>query len=261
MRFPILPSLASLGLSLLGIGLGACGSRTPAPAPEPLRVFAAASTAEWVGELARSAPGEVAEPSFGATSDLARQISEGAPADLLVAASPVWPQRLEELGLTSGPGRVVARNRLVLATAAKGELAGQAPADLAELLSSLGNGDQLAIAVEGVPAGDYARAAIASLGLQASATPRLVGMADVRAVLRAVERGETAAGFIYASDARAAAVEVLLAFDPALHPPIEYVAVSVAKPERAALAEAFIERLLSPQSRERLIELGFEPGP
>jgi molybdate transport system substrate-binding protein len=248
-------------LPWFAVALAGCGADRPGfPAAEPLRIFAAASTAEWIEALIRTGAIEAAQPTFGATSDLARQIAAGAPADVLVAASPLWPQHLGELGVTNGPARLVARNRLALATQASSALASRPPAELADLLAGLGPDQQVGVAVEGVPAGDYARAAIASLGLAQLLAPRLVGFSDVRAVHRAVERGEIAVGFVYASDLRDPALRLLVAVDPGLHPPIEYLAVSVASDERAERAQVFLDLLASAQARACLIELGFEPG-
>ena len=252
---------AALPVALAGLAAGCSRPADGARAPEPLRIFAAASTAEWIGELAAAFPGGAAPPVLGGSSDLARQIEAGAPADVFISANRKWAEHLIQRGLAAGPARVVAGNRLV-AVAGPGAGFGAAPiADAAGLLAALPAGARLAIANEGVPAGDYARAALASLGLSQAAAPRLVGLADVRAVLRAVESGDLPAGFVYASDARAADVRVLFGFDPALHPPIEYLALDVAPAERRQAAQAFLDSLQSPAARARLAELGFEPAP
>ena len=252
---------ALLAAGLVGLGAGCGRPAGGASGDEPLRIFAAASTAEWIGELALAFEGGAGQPVLGGSSDLARQIEAGAPADVFVSANRKWAEYLIEGGRAAGPARLVAGNRLV---AVAGPGAGFEPArvgDPGALLQALPAGARLGIAVEGVPAGDYARAALDSLGLGAAAAPRLVGLADVRAVLRSVEAGDLPAGFVYASDARAAAVRVLFAFDPKLHPPIEYLAVNVAPPERRARAQAFLDSLESPSARARLVELGFEAGP
>jgi molybdate transport system substrate-binding protein len=84
-----------------------------------------------------------------------------------------------------------------------------------------------------------------------------VGQKDVRAVLHAVESGEVAAGFVYATDARLAAVERLFTFDPAAHPPIELLAAALRDSERPAEARGFVAFLRGEAARARLAEAGF----
>lgn len=251
------------------------GARGGAPGVTPLRVLAAASLTEVVEALASSFPDGAVEASFGASSDLARQIKDGAPADVFLSASPEWVDFLREAGTLVGEPVLFARNALVcvapqdspLATAektaaAKPEAAGSPRVrDPRTLLARIEAGDEIvAIADAGVPAGDYARKALAKLGLAATFEKRLVGQKDVRAVLHAVEQGEVAAGFVYATDARIARVETLFAFDPATHPPIEYLAVVVRQADEPAdsdLAQRFVAYLRSDAARARLSAAGF----
>lgn len=240
-------------------------------ASAPLRVFAAASLTEVVEALAKSFDGGPVLTSFGASSDLARQIKDGAPADVFISASPEWVDFLREAKAIEGEPVVVARNALVC-VAPKGSpfaAAGSAAApgvgsglrvrvgDPRALLDRLAKGDVVAIADQGVPAGEYARQALAKLGLAQAFEPRLVGQKDVRAVLHAVEQGEVAAGFVYATDAKLAKVETLFAFDPATHPPIEYHAVVLQQTTNSPLARRFLASLASAAARARLSAAGF----
>ncbi|MBK7949296.1 MAG: molybdate ABC transporter substrate-binding protein [Deltaproteobacteria bacterium] len=213
---------------------------------EPLRVLAAASLTEVVEALAARFPDGEILASFGASSDLARQIKDGAPADVFLSASPEWVDFLREANAVDGEPVLVARNALVciapegspLARAAK-NAASASPrvSDPRTLLARIEAGDEIvAVADAGVPAGDYARKALAKLGLAEAFEPRFVGQKDVRAVLHAVEQGEVAAGFVYATDARIARVETLFVFDPATHPRIEYLAAIVRKTDEPARA-------------------------
>jgi molybdate transport system substrate-binding protein len=125
------------------------------------------------------------------------------------------------------------------------------------LLGRLAAGDLVAIADAGVPAGEYAREALAKLGLLDAYGPRLLGQKDVRAVLRLVAQGEVAAGFVYATDAKVALVERLFAFDPASHPPIEYHAAALRSASSPAEARRFLAFLREPDARVVLAEAGF----
>ena len=156
-------------------------------------VFAAAST----GDVVRA----VAEPlgavvSVSASSVLARQVAQGAPADVLVSADPAWVDWLAGEGVAVLDRRVVASGRLVVVGAA-----GAAPA--ASVASALAGVDRVALAdPTHVPAGRYARRALERLGLWDAVEPRVVAAGDVRAALAAVETGAAARAVVYASDAR-----------------------------------------------------------
>jgi molybdate transport system substrate-binding protein len=250
---------AGLAASLLLLAAAASGGTAFAqPAPE-LRVLAAASLTEVVEALARGFEDARVVPSFGASSELARQIADGAPADVFLSASPAWIELLAEAGALAGAPVVLARNRLVAVAPRGGALVARAPAEPRALLEALGPGDRVAIADAGVPAGEYARDALGRLGLLDAYRARLVGQKDVRAVLHAVEQGELEAGFVYATDARVAAVATLFAFDPASHPPIEYQAAALRDAARPDEARRFVAWLHGPAARALLADAGFAP--
>jgi molybdate transport system substrate-binding protein len=231
-----------------------------------LRVLAAASLTEVVAALAQDFGAARVETSFGASSDLARQIADGAPADVFIAASTDWTEFLAEAKATIGEARIVARNALVCIAPQSGRLALVAAKDPirdpAALLARLAPGELVAIADPGVPAGEYARAVLGKLGIARAFEARLVGQKDVRSVLHAVEQGEVEAGFVYATDARIARVVTLFAFDraalaPIDLPPIELPAVVVRQSENPALARRFLDFLGSEPARARLSTAGF----
>jgi molybdate transport system substrate-binding protein len=242
-------------------GGAATASRGRAAEPETLRVFAAASLTETLAALAARFDGPRPRPSFGPSSGLARQIADGAPADVFVSASREWIDFLREKGALDGEPVVFARNAVVCIAGRGSALAARPARDPASLLAQL-RGAEVAIADEGVPAGEYARAALRQLGLLDAYRPHLVGQKDVRAVLHAVESGELPAGFVYATDARIAAVDVLFRFDPGAHPPIEYLAAVVRGTRRPAAARRFVAFLRSDTARTLLAAAGFDgPGP
>jgi molybdate transport system substrate-binding protein len=250
-----IPALLAGAVALFALG----GGRPPARAQETpsLRVLAAASLTEVVEALAQRFEGARVVPSFGASSELARQIADGAPADVFLSASPDWVDFLREARALDGEPLLVARNELVCIAPKGSTLASPATSDPRALLGRLAKGDLVGIADAGAPAGEYARRALAQLGLLDAYRPRLAGQKDVRAVLRAVEQGELAAGFVYATDARRAPVERLFAFDPASHPPIEYHAAALHDAARPAEARRFVAFLRSEAARAAFSDAGF----
>ncbi|MDY7095766.1 MAG: molybdate ABC transporter substrate-binding protein [Acidobacteriota bacterium] len=221
--------LAVCGLSA---GCGAGGSREGSAEP-PLRVFAAASLSEALGEVAaayRAAGGETVELNLAGSNVLARQIVAGAPADFFLSAD------ARQMEVVQAAGRVreeevfeLLTNRLVVVVPRTSPV--QSLASLAELEGF----DRLALAdPAAVPAGVYARRWIeASAGenLWARLEPRIVPAADVRAALAAVAGGHLPAGIVYASDVSAGggvpAVRVVWSQGEGEEPRIAYPAAPV----------------------------------
>jgi molybdate transport system substrate-binding protein len=254
---PITGVALAAALVLIGAVLSVYSATASAQATAPpLRVLAAASLTEVVEALAKDFEGGRVATSFGASSDLARQIKDGAPADVFVSASPEWIAFLREAKAIVGEPVLVARNALVCVAPKGSRLAGTV-ADPRALLAHLAGDDLVAIADAGVPAGDYARKALAKLGVAAGFETRLVGQKDVRAVLHAVEQGEVAAGFVYATDAKVGRVETLFVFDPKTHPPIEYHAVALRQAANPEAAKRFLAHLAGAAGRARLSAAGF----
>lgn len=245
-------------------GQGAGSSETPAPDPASgpvleVRVFAAASlidvVSDWKEDFERSGPYRV-KASFGATSDLARQVLDGAPCDLFIAASADWTARLQKANALQGPSVVVARNRLVCIAPREGVADARSPRDLRK-----GGFLRLAIADENVPAGQYAREALKHAGVFDHIKDRFVGQKDVRAVLRAVAAAECEAGFVYASDAKAdSAVRELFTFALGSHSPIEYPAALCRGGRGLEGARRLLEHILSSAGQDRLRKRGFLAG-
>jgi molybdate transport system substrate-binding protein len=229
-----------------------------------LRVFAAASLTEVITELADrfaaadSAPRVRVRTGFGSSSELARQITDGAPADVFVSASPEWIDFLREKNALGGEPVVFARNALVCVAPNGSGLGARGVRDLASLFSKgLAADDLVAIADAGVPAGEYARRALDAAGLLRANQRRLVGRRDVRAVLQSVETGEARAGFVYATDAQLADVELLFGLDPATHAPILYLAAVTHAAAQPALARRFVAFLRGAEARRMLAQAGF----
>src|SRR5262245_19270208 len=165
-------------------------------------VFAAASlkgALDEVGALVQQRTGVTMKASYAATSLLAKQIEEGAPADIFFSADEQWMDYVAERKLIAPASRVdVVGNRLVL-IAPKDRAPALTIAPGFALAQALGGG-RLAVADPvNVPAGRYGKAALTALGVWDSVANRLAPADNVRAALAFVARGEAPLGIVYAS--------------------------------------------------------------
>lgn len=198
---------------------------------------------------------------YGATSALARQITQGVEGDIFVSADRDWMDDLADRDLIDPTSRVdLVSNRLVLIVPKDSALKTVIGPNL-PLERLLGDG-RLAIAgVEAVPAGRYAKAALKNLGVWDQAKDRLAQVENVRAALRLVSRGETPLGIVYASDAQAdPEVGVLGVFPENSHPAIVYPAAKLGT-SASPQSNAFLAYLESPAARARFKENGFTVAP
>jgi molybdate transport system substrate-binding protein len=243
-------ALATTGLAAPSLALAADDS--------PLIVFAAASLKTALDEIAASwqrETGQVVRLSYAGTSSLARQIEQGAPADLFVSADLDWMAYLADHELVGEPTALLG-SRLVLVAPQDSDVALRLSPS-APLAAALGDGRLAMANVQSVPAGRYAKAALESLGLWASVRSRTVQTDNVRATLRLVARGEAPLGIVYATDAMAESlVRVVDVFDESLHPPIRYLAAPVGRPGKPE-AQAFLKYLSSPAARAVFESEGF----
>ncbi|MEW4449844.1 molybdate ABC transporter substrate-binding protein [Qipengyuania sp. JC766] len=231
-------SFCCIVLALAGCAPGQSGGPT---------VFAAASlrpAMEEIGAAWEARGNEAPVFSFASSSALARQIEQGAPADVFVSADSRWTDFLLAQGsVDSGNFRVVARNDLVLAVPAGAQ--DTAP----DLAGEIARGGLVTGDPATVPLGAYAAEALANLGI---ADPRgviAIPAENARAALVLLERGEAERGILYASDvASSDAVEVAYPIPSAMHSPIEYTAVIVPVSGHPQ-AQAFFDFLASPSAQ------------
>ncbi len=233
-------------------------------AEPPVTLFAAASTVNAVAAVARTyeaGGGGRIRTVFAASSTLARQIAQGAPADLYLSASTAWMDELEGRGAIEAGTRVdLLGNALVLIAPKRSPVEIDIAPGFA-LAGALGD-RRLAMGDPAhVPAGIYAKAALTTLGVWPEVSARVAYMGDVRGALAMVDRGEAAAGIVYASDVRGATrVRVVGTFPAASHPAIVYPLAVVAGRRRPEVM-AFYEFLRGPQARPLLAAQGFTvPG-
>ncbi|MGE3332281.1 MAG: molybdate ABC transporter substrate-binding protein [Rhodospirillaceae bacterium] len=225
-----------------------------------LTIFAAASLTEALSDVGKAYADAGHEPpvfSFAATSALARQIENGAPAALFISADEEWMDYLAARKLIDAPSRVsVLGNSLVLVVP-KGEALDIAIGPQFDLAGAL-KGRKLSLAdPTGVPAGRYAQAALTSLGVWKTVEPLVVRADNVRGALTFVERKEAAAGIVYATDAALTdKVAVAGTFPATSHPPISYPLAIIARNDSAD-ARAFRDFLLSEPAKAIYRKYGF----
>jgi molybdate transport system substrate-binding protein len=229
---------------------------------QELTVFAAASLTDAmkdVSALWTKAGHPPLTLSFGASSTLARQIEQGAPAALFASADEKWMDYLAQKNLIAADTRKsLLGNDLVLVVQADKPLHVTIGPDF-DLLGLLGATGRLATGDPAhVPVGIYAEQALKKLGLWDKVAPRLAATEDVRAALLLVERGEAPAGIVYGTDAAVSkAVMVAGTFPASSHDPVSY-PFAVVKAHDTPEARALLTFLESPQAREVFVQRGFK---
>lgn len=229
-----------------------------ASAAPKVTVFAAASLSNAISDIAKvyqkQTPHNI-QTSYAASSALARQIEHGAPVDIFISADTQWMAYLQQKNLIEANSQVnLLGNELVLIAPRDRSFNAKMRSDFnldAAFEGKLCTGD-----TNSVPAGIYAKQALQHFNWWASIRPRIVAMQDVRAALVSVERGECAAGIVYATDAKASSkVRVVADFPPNSHAQIVYplALVKNANP----YAQGFYQFLMSDQARQIFNQYGF----
>jgi len=250
---------AALALFILAASLGPF-SAGAAPATAPVTVFAAASLKNAMDDVLKAFTARThveVRASYAASSAIARQIEQGAPADVFISADVDWMDYLAKRDL------IIATSRRDLLT---NHLALIAPADSKidlrigrnmPLAAALGSG-RLAIAGPDVPAGRYAQASLTALGAWAGVQDKLARAENVRAALAFVARGETPLGIVYDTDAKVEPkVRIVGLFPDSTHPPIVYPVARVAA-SRNPDAAAFLKFLQGAEAASIFQRYGFQ---
>jgi molybdate transport system substrate-binding protein len=198
-----------------------------------LTIFAAASTSDVLTALAKrfeQERGVKVQCSFAASSALAKQIENGAQADVFISADEKWMNYLQERRLIDAATRRDLLGNALVLIATKGrsfEVQMEPGFDLiAALKAGAGDGGFAGLALadpDHVPAGRYAKAALQHFGWWDAIASEVVPAEDVRRALAYVEMGELPVGIVYATDADASSkVEVIARFPEESHDPIRY---------------------------------------
>src|SRR5580693_7411354 len=229
---------------------------------QELTVFAAASLTDAmkdVSALWTKAGHPPLTLSFGASSTLARQIEQGAPAALFASADEKWMDYLAQKNLIAADTRKdLLGNDLVLVVPADKPIHVTLGPDF-DLMGLLGANGRLATGDPAhVPVGIYAEQALKKLGMWDSISPKLARTEDVRAALLLVERGEAPAGIVYATDAAVSkAVMIAGTFPADSHDPVSY-PFAVTNSGDTQEARALLAFLTSPAVRAVFVQRGFK---
>jgi len=220
-----------------------------------VRLSAAASMTDAIRALIAGYRAQASDvhlqPNLGSSGSLAKQIAQGAPADLFISANPKWMDYLVAEGLMA-PGRVVplAGNTLVLVGPPGRQLAS---------LEATGGLSRIAIgSPKSVPAGQYAEQALRAAGLWTVLQGKLVMAKDVRQALIYADRGEVDAAFVYRTDALLAqSAQILLEVPAALYDPVVYPLGMTRAGEQNPAAVDFYRFLQSAEAAAILEKYGF----
>lgn len=215
---------AAVPVLALAVSLAAAPSRAA-----DVVVFAAASLKNALDDIAtewQAETGNTVTIAYAGSSQLAKQIIAGAPADIFISASIDWADAVEKEGLVSEGGRAdLLANTLVL-IAHKGDQPVDPLTNWPDLKERLAGGKLSMALTNSVPAGQYGKAALQSLGLWDEIVPFIAESDNVRSALSFVALGEAPYGIVYETDAAVEPrVSIAARFPSGSYPPIIYPAV------------------------------------
>ena len=249
-------------LATLVLAAAALSAANPtiSSAQEKVVIFAAASLKNAVDDIVEdweTRTGKTAAVSYAGSSTLAKQIEQGAPADIFMSADLEWMGYLSGKGLTVKESeRVLLGNRLALVAPTDSQVTAKISPGF-DLADVLGDGRLAMANVDAVPAGKYGKAALETLGVWDSVSGRVAQADNVRAALALVAAGETPLGIVYETDAAAEpAVRILDRFPEDSHPPILYPVARIAGSENPGAMD-LMEFLLSSAARRSFERQGF----
>jgi molybdate transport system substrate-binding protein len=251
----LLATLTAL-IAAAGVGL-----TQPAAAQETITVFAAASLKNALDDVDSAytkASGVKVTASYAASSALAKQVEQGAPADVFISADLKWMDYVAERKLIKPATRVnLLGNKLVLIVPNESKLDRVAIGQGLDLARLAGDGRIAVADVKAVPAGLYAKAALEKLGAWKAAEPKLAQAENVRATLTFVARGETRLGIVYETDAKIEPkVKIVGVFPDGAYPPVTYPVAATANTTKSSVP-SYLDFLRSKQAKDIFEKYGF----
>ncbi|MGL4487487.1 MAG: molybdate ABC transporter substrate-binding protein [Yersinia sp. (in: enterobacteria)] len=226
-------------------------------------IFAAASLTNALQDIAAQYQKEKqvdVVASYASSSTLARQIEQGAPADLFISASQQWMDyAIDKQQIVANTRYTLLGNTLVLIAPQNSKI-DSVVIDKKTDWKKLLDGGRLAVGdPDHVPAGIYAKESLEHLDAWAVLAPEMARANNVRSAMALVERAEAPLGIVYGSDAIASnKVKVVGTFSEASHKPIEYT-MAIVKGHENQNVNDFYDYLKSPQATEIFKIYGFTP--
>jgi molybdate transport system substrate-binding protein len=255
-------SISTAGLRVLCLltALAILPHRSFAQEARPVVVFAAASLQTALNAIAtewRKETGKRVTFSFAGSPALARQIEQGAPADVFASADAEWMDWAQERKLIRAETRREFLGNALVLVAARGDAIDLKIATGFALESALRDSRLAMGDPQSVPVGRYARAALQSLGVWKQVSARIAGVDNTRAALALVARGEARLGIVYRTDALAELrVRIVDTFPATSHPPIVY-PFALTAPSTNPDAAGFLEFLRTPAATRIFEAEGF----
>ncbi|MFD1801768.1 molybdate ABC transporter substrate-binding protein [Mixta tenebrionis] len=246
----------------LAIGLSLCG---PAGAAEKVTVFAAASLTNALQDIVNSYEKNEQDikivTSYASSSTLARQIEQGAPADLFISADQQWMDYAANKKSIENTSRYTLLGNDLVLIAPSDAHSQPVRIDKNTDWKSLLKGQRIATGdPDHVPAGIYAKEALQNLGAWDTLSPVMARANNVRAALALVERNETPYGIVYGSDAVASHnVQVVGHFPENSHKPVQY-PIAIVKDRQQPAVSAFYDYLKGPEAAAIFKKYGFTPN-
>lgn len=234
---------------------------TLAQAQSNVVVFAAASLKNALDEIAETWAKDTGRPgpkiSYAASPALARQMEQGAPADLFISADLDWINYAQGKNLIQDGTRFNLLGNKIVVIAPKDSKTATLALTGADLTKALAGGKLAMGNVDAVPAGKYGKAALEKLGAWDAVKASIAQAESVRAALLLVARGEAPLGVVYSTDAAAEPkVRIVATFPADSHPAIIYPAALTRESKNAA-AKAFLDFLRSAKARASFEKQGF----
>jgi molybdate transport system substrate-binding protein len=237
----------------------------PSPAsaaPGDVVVFAAASLKNALDDINaanQKVSGKHADISYAASSTLAKQIENSAPADIFLSADLKWMDYVDDKHMIDHASRVNLLGNVLVLIAPKDSKASVTIAPNFPLAQALGADGKLAIAdPASVPAGLYGKAALTKLGVWDSVSGRVAAAENVRAALALVSRGEAPLGIVYKTDAAVDPnVKIVATFPADSVPPIIYPMAMIANSKNPD-AKTFFTYIRGPQAKKIFETAGFD---
>lgn len=222
-------------------------------ATQKIRVFAAASLTNAMQDIATTYKDAEIVFSFASSSVLAKQIEQGAPADIFMSADQKWMNYLIEHKVATDKQNLL-KNGLVLIAPKQSKLEKVEINANTDWQAILPKGERLAVGdPDHVPAGLYAKESLTNLGVFDKLLPQMAPASNVRDALMLVERNEAALGIVYSTDAKVSdKVKIIGSFPAETFTPIEY-PITLLKPE----AKEFYQYLSSETAKKIFQKYGF----